>query len=355
MELENHRDKDLKNTYLWVDREGRCGEKYEENLLFKQKIPGLVSFYEVEENRSKGLVYVLNQKNSWCENLKNERMNCAHIEKFIKSLTRVMETVDEYLLDPSNLVMEMDYIFSNEHGWEYLYIPGYGKDFWMQLEKLAEEWLNWVDYGNEKAVLWAYTFYEKVHGSGCATSDFLEILQTEKRAVSTVREDIETAEEQKEPLGKGSNVDRSPFRFSEKVKTFFGRLNAKPDKPNDFYEEKTRLGDTSPILDIPEDLLGQRQFMLVPMGDNEQPVIQVEKYPYILGRAPEEVDGCVDWPQISRIHARLEARGQEIKIVDMSSVNGTFRNDEYLKPGMEYTLHTGDILKLADLEFICQF
>lgn len=95
--------------------------------------------------------------------------------------------------------------------------------------------------------------------------------------------------------------------------------------------------------------------MLVPMGDNEQPVIQVEKYPYILGRAPEEVDGCVDWPQISRIHARLEARGQEIKIVDMSSANGTFRNDEYLKPGMEYTLHTGDILKLADLEFICQF
>ena len=46
MNRENCRDKDLKNTYLWVDREEKYGEKYEEILLYKQSVPGLISFYE---------------------------------------------------------------------------------------------------------------------------------------------------------------------------------------------------------------------------------------------------------------------------------------------------------------------
>ncbi len=58
--------------------------------------------------------------------------------------------------------------------------------------------------------------------------------------------------------------------------------------------------------------------------------------------------------QISRIHGRIENRGNEVYIVDMNSANGTFRNGERLEPGTSYVLHTGDILKLADLEFICQ-
>lgn len=49
MNRENQRDKDLKNTYLRVNREGKYGEAFEENLLYKQSVPGLLSFYEVQE------------------------------------------------------------------------------------------------------------------------------------------------------------------------------------------------------------------------------------------------------------------------------------------------------------------
>ena len=44
-----------------------------------------------------------------------------------------------------------------------------------------------------------------------------------------------------------------------------------------------------------------------------------------------------------------------MKIIDMNSSNGTCRNGECLESGKACILHAGDILKLADLEFICQW
>lgn len=55
MNREHRRSKDLKNTYLWVNREGHYGERYEEILLCRHSIPGLLNFYEIEENDRRGL------------------------------------------------------------------------------------------------------------------------------------------------------------------------------------------------------------------------------------------------------------------------------------------------------------
>ena len=49
MNRESWKDKDLKNTYLRVGREGKYGEQYEEILLYKNKIAGLIPFYELEK------------------------------------------------------------------------------------------------------------------------------------------------------------------------------------------------------------------------------------------------------------------------------------------------------------------
>jgi hypothetical protein len=363
MNRENHRDKDLKNTYLWVNREEKYGEKYEELLLYKQSVPGLLTFYETEENGEKGLVYLLNHRLSFMESLVGERMSCRHMESFIKSLVRVMDTIDEYLLEPSNLVMEMDYIFGEDSRWEYVYVPGYGEDFWRQMEKLSECWLNYVDYGNEKAVLWAYTFYQKVRGEGCSASELTDILDMEKELPETVYADMiqeETAvwntEEKSVPRS-----GRWKQRLTEKLrKIFSGKGDNGRGDFDDFYGSGKDLSDTCPTLEEVAELLRDEEevkktFVLIPAGDNDMTVIHVENFPFILGRAPGEVDIILDNPKISRIHARLEGGIQEVRVVDLSSANGSWRNGEALKPGTEYMLHTGDILKLADMEFICQW
>ena len=75
MNREHCRSRDLKNTYLWVNREGHYGEKYEEILLRRQSIPGLLCFYEIVENDEKGLMYILDHQTSYIESLAGGRMD----------------------------------------------------------------------------------------------------------------------------------------------------------------------------------------------------------------------------------------------------------------------------------------
>lgn len=366
MNRKNFRDKDLKNNYLRVDREGCYGEKYEETLLYKQNIPGILTFYELKENDESMLVYELNGKMSWVEMLQGKRMGCYIMESFIKSLVRVMETVDEFLLEPSDLVMEMSFIFTDNMEWFFLYIPGYKDDFWIQMGKLGEEWLNWVDYGDERAVLWAYTFYERVHKENCKIQDLSEIIRINLNKENQGENlTVETEDRKMDIPVRMDNKQISYFTkfkqvLQQKNWCFFKRKQ-KNAETNEFYEIKKDMGDTLPILnmDVQSEtfygLQSQKAFLLIPVGENETPVICVEKFPFLLGRAPEEADGCLMCQQVSRLHARLDRQKLDVLIVDMNSANGTFRNNERLKPGVEYTLHTGDILKLADQEFICQF
>lgn len=362
MNRENQRSKDLKNTYLWVNREGHYGEKYEEILLYKNSIPGLLTFYEAEENEEKGLIYLLNHQLSYLETLAGGRMNCEHIECFIRSFLRLMGTIDEYLLDPSNLVIEMAYIFGDGCSWEYVYIPGYGENFWRQMEKLSEEWLNYVDYSNEKAVLWAYTFYQKVHGENCSVEALMDILSMEcpvpEPAAAVIRE--ERASRETESSAKAVR-EKWTDRLAGKIKKAVSWKSKKEEDIFDgFYTENKNGEDTCPMLDGLSEALdveteNKKMFVLIPIGDTETPVIRIERFPFLLGRAEGEADACLGSPKISRVHARLEEDKKEVKVVDMSSANGTYRNDESLTPGLAYTLNTGDILKLADLEFICQW
>ena len=105
-----------------MNREGKYGEAFEENLLYKQSVPGLLSFYEVQEEGEAVLVYGLNHKKSCLEVLEGKRMDCEWMADFIRSLVRVLETVDEYLLDLSDLVIEMAYIFEGDGPVSYTHL-----------------------------------------------------------------------------------------------------------------------------------------------------------------------------------------------------------------------------------------
>lgn len=360
MNRDNHIEQDLKGTYLWVNREGVYGEKYEELMLNKQKISGLIPFYETEIAGEAWIVYQLEFRKAFVESFSGDRMGCLQMESFIKSLIYVMEIVDEYLLDPSNLVLEMSTIFEDEQSWKYVYIPGYKEDFWKQMEKMSEEWLNYVDYGDERAVLWAYTFYERVHGHACSMEMLENILKLEKNpdpvSENVIQEETVIYEERKSI---NHSKKQSWWNRLKKKAEFKGKLRKiwKEPEISDFFSKKNDLADTCPSFNLPEfhedeDL---KQFVLIPVGENESDMIRFSQMPAIIGRAKGEVDIWLEHPGISRIHARFEGKEKGAKVADMESANGTYRNGERLKPGELYDLYVGDILKLADLEFICQW
>ena len=359
MKREHHIEKDLKGQYLWINREDVRGEIYEENIMRKQKISRLLPFYEVENMGEVHLVYSLEYRKNFVNALKNERMQCQQMESLIKSIVQLMQMMDEYLLDPSNLAMEMEYIYENSENWDFIYIPGYQEDFWKQMEKLSETWLNCVDYSDEKAVLWAYTFYEKVHGNMCSVEMFDDILKIEK-PVLTIEEKPEFTEQHiPEKRKQNSKKERKTLwsRVTKNIKFKKGK-NHKTEKENsEFFMKANTLEDTCPILNLTEtyEETFKKTLTWIPMGNTNEGVIRFETIPVLVGRAQDEVDVCIEDLRISRIHMRIDHKNGQIIIVDMNSSNGSYRNGEKLIAGEAYTLHAGDIIKLADLEFICQW
>jgi len=58
---------------------------------------------------------------------------------------------------------------------------------------------------------------------------------------------------------------------------------------------------------------------------------------------------------VSRLHARLIARDNRITIEDLGSSNGTFINNQYLKPYVPYRVRESDVLRLGRLELQVHF
>ena len=65
-----------------------------------------------------------------------------------------------------------------------------------------------------------------------------------------------------------------------------------------------------------------------------------------IGRA-QGADLIVDAPLVSRVHCRLEAGPTAVEVVDLSSTNGTFVNDERIDRA---SLTTGDRLRVGRVE-----
>lgn len=82
--------------------------------------------------------------------------------------------------------------------------------------------------------------------------------------------------------------------------------------------------------------------------DNLPRRLDLKDFPATIGRHPDcSLQLNVD--RISRLHARLEQRGDEIWLEDLGSTNGTFINHQLLAAPAR--LSAGDVVHLADHEF----
>jgi pSer/pThr/pTyr-binding forkhead associated (FHA) protein len=67
-----------------------------------------------------------------------------------------------------------------------------------------------------------------------------------------------------------------------------------------------------------------------------------------IGRAPR-ADFILDKPLVSRLHCRIEAHQDALEVVDLSSTNGTFVNEQRITRA---PLTVGDRLRLGRAELI---
>lgn len=88
---------------------------------------------------------------------------------------------------------------------------------------------------------------------------------------------------------------------------------------------------------------------LVPENGGEE--IPIRYFPFIIGKNKEITDLCLNLPQISRIHARIEEDGDGYRITDLNSTNGTSINGHFLDTNESAVLKPGETLSFADQSY----
>ena len=95
--------------------------------------------------------------------------------------------------------------------------------------------------------------------------------------------------------------------------------------------------------------------ILLRSTDIENPVTIIPNgFPCIIGKSGKSSDYKLEEQFISRVHARIYEEMNGYYIEDLNSSNGTFVNGEKLKPHTQVMFQLGDIIMLADMEFVVE-
>lgn len=92
---------------------------------------------------------------------------------------------------------------------------------------------------------------------------------------------------------------------------------------------------------------------IVAMNAPTNAEIVVNKTGFLIGRNPAAVDGAVTFNKlIGRVHCRIDISGGQYTITDLQSSNGTYVNKHRLQPNQPQLIKNGDIIRLANSDFL---
>ncbi len=149
----------------------------------------------------------------------------------------------------------------------------------------------------------------------------------------------------KEMMLKKEERGRQPAEGYDWQLTFEEDIEEKTPKPDTGDEEVFQtvlLNDTTADKSI--------RYLRAVGADAED--IAITYVPFLIGKQEGMVDCVLTGEAISRIHARIDRDGEEYRISDLNSTNGTVVNGRVLETNETVSLKTGDEVFIANYPFI---
>lgn len=159
-----------------------CDEvDYRLKMLEANKIPGLLPLMIKENDGKKELCYDITSKECFAALTARRTMKVDDIRSFIYCLSRIIISIEAYLLNPEDLLLDKEYIYVQGEDIEPVlcYLPGYEGDFTSKLSMLLQEMLGMVDHNDHDAVVLVYSLYQESLKQGYVMKDLIKILNTD--------------------------------------------------------------------------------------------------------------------------------------------------------------------------------
>ncbi|MBO7729770.1 MAG: FHA domain-containing protein [Lachnospiraceae bacterium] len=391
--------KNLNKNYMVIEKVSDFSENnFQVQMLLQNEIPTLLRFsFEIINGKAE-LFYDISSRQVFDRQFEISKMTFENLRTFCFSVRTLVRALEEYLLDPNNIILKKECIFTDPEANSYFfcYHPYYRGDILAELRELFNHILQIIDYEDEKAVRLAYEIHSKIQTDNFVLTDIMNVLQQDFsgsiRRIGKIEVEELEFEEDVQPVPVPVVEEAT---FLEKVSAYLkgrnlidiledinnGELRHKIRNEKPFYPSKEPFLLSEQNKKEPVKLLPGESFMeesvypsggtssgggtvllgkagnsnrrLVGIKGQEGQCIEVSKLPFTIGKLAGFADEVIDLPSISRLHTRIyPANDQgEYQIEDLNSTNGTFLNEQKLMPYTKTILREGDVIRLAGEEY----
>ena len=396
--LEESYERSYNHNYMILKAKEREYAGFSERIVQENEIPVLLpcQFRVLEGNLF--FYYEISGKRTVSQLFQKKKIGSTEMRRLLASLSMLQREVQGYLLDFRKCILLPEYLYSDFDikRLHAVYYPDYeGEE---SLEEIGSFFIEHVDYQEAEAVELAYSFQQRIMEENMNLELVIEELLKEKK-VEIISEDIYSKRKDEtnnistinvgeklsyETGGKFIKEESAYNKSASKEKWKIGELTCIQElrdflKRLTFFKNKGKGRKSKPVyeveLDLEENVIESPLFQnsvpseetqffpgmekrgthyLLYQGREKLLDLELEVFPYIIGKGEKGIDGRIELPTISRIHSQLDYLNDSFYITDLNSTNGTFLNGERLPPNIRKTLSFGDRIQFAGETYIFQ-
>lgn len=154
---------------------------YQTHILLENQIVGLCSCKIQKIDGKEFFYYEITGGQTLCNLFENKKFKRKDLEELFLAVVRVMENLDEYLMNRDFLLLHPSYIYRNLDSGAYLFIwfPQGSRMADLEFQNLTEYILPRIDHQDEAAVTLGYGVYKESVESGLRTETLKTYIYTE--------------------------------------------------------------------------------------------------------------------------------------------------------------------------------
>ncbi len=358
--------KEGNEKYLSIQKLKLKEDDYRIQMLLNNNIKGLLPLRIRNINNEKELLYEITGMSSISSVFERNLMRKDDLVKFAIGIKQLEDTLKEYMLCGDNIKFDLNYIFYKAKDSHYYFCccPTEVDDYALQIKTLFNQVLDHINYNDREAVSLAYGMQEIASRDDFSTEELLDFALSKREKIEPIIEEKCIEESDYEEFEEEEETKKTLF---DKVKEIFFKNKETKKEDEDEYEFEDSINieeiesnehynfETDNLSDEDATVLlttnAAEYIVLKSINCNPEIMIIPENFPFVIGKSKRSSDFRVSSNVVSRVHARINYELGEFTIEDLNSTNGTFVNDERLRPHEIKTIVKGDIVKLADLKF----
>lgn len=176
-------ERSMNHTYLILEKCNFFGEDegkrdYRRRMLLENEIPGLlpITCKNGSDNR---YYYEINSLEALDKIYEEAEISYEQLQKLLISIIRLFESLEEYLLEGTQIIMRPDYIYIDPERMEPYFIcyPDYEGDIRKEFVDLVDYVLAKIDHTDERAVMLGYQVYRYTRNPNYVLSEIYHMLR----------------------------------------------------------------------------------------------------------------------------------------------------------------------------------